>query len=254
MSEVALVTGAASGIGLAAVDRLVQRGFNVAGIDVSPDAITELEQRFPGKVVGYRTDVRDFAAVGQTVESVEERLGPIAHVLCSAGIARVGPTLEVDRSDIDLMMAVNYGGVVNMVEACLPRMIARGSGEFAVLASLTGLTPPVKMAGYGATKAAVISYMSSLRYDVAGTGITLACVCPAAVSTPMAADFFKDPANRAKSMATSPEKVVKSIEKGLAKGRFIIYPNALARAFAAGQRISPRLVRAVQASRFGDLV
>jgi short-subunit dehydrogenase len=254
MSPVAVVTGAASGIGLVAVERLLERGFGVAAIDVSRDALDALEAKYPRRALGYPTDVRDAAAVQKAVDMVEINMGPIEHVLCSAGIARVGPSLAVDLANIDLMMGVNYGGVVHMATACLPRMIKRGHGEFAVLASVTGITPPVKMAGYGATKAAVISYMNSLRYEVDGTGVKLACVCPAAVSTPMSKDFFADPAKRAKSMATTPQKVVDSIEKGLARGTFMVYPNALARAFALGQRVSPRLIRFVQSSRFSDLV
>jgi NAD(P)-dependent dehydrogenase (short-subunit alcohol dehydrogenase family) len=254
MSPVALVTGAASGIGRAAVIRLVERGFTVAAIDVGREALDDLNAKYDGKVRGWVIDVRDFAALSEAVAEVEAELGPIVHVLGSAGIARVGPTFEVARADIAMMMEVNYLGVVNLVSACLPRMLERESGEFAVLASITGVTPPIKMAGYGATKAAVVSYMSSLTYEHAGKGVTLACVCPAAVSTPMGEDFFKDPEKRAKSMATTPEKIVRSIEKGLRKRKFMIYPNGLALALALGQRFTPKLVHALQASKFGDLV
>jgi NAD(P)-dependent dehydrogenase (short-subunit alcohol dehydrogenase family) len=254
MSAVALVTGAASGIGLVAVERLVQRGYIVAALDVSADALAALEKKHPRTVTGYPVDVRDGAAVQQLVDLVETNTGPLEHVLCSAGIARVGPTLEMDPADADLMMRVNYLGVVHLATACVPRMIKRGRGEFAVLASLTGITPPVKMACYAATKAAVIAFMDCLRYEVDGTGVTLACVCPAAVKTPMSTDFFADPAKRAKSMAITPDRVVAAIEKGLARKQFMIYPDFVARTFAFGQRLSPRLVRATQTSRFGDLV
>lgn len=254
MSPVALVTGAASGIGRVAVDRLIERGFSVAALDVNKDALDSMQRQFPGRIHGYLTDVRDYEAMSDTVSAVELELGPIMHALGCAGIARVGPTFDVSRSDISLMMDANYLGVVNLVHTCLPRMLERKTGELAVLASIAGVTPPVKMAAYGATKAAVLFYMSSLTYEHADKGVKLACVCPAAVDTPMGADFFKDPAKRAKSMATTPQKVVAAIEKGLAKGDFIIYPTATARALALGQRFAPGIVHAIQSSRFADLI
>ncbi|MEV6431673.1 SDR family oxidoreductase [Nocardia sp. NPDC051463] len=252
---IALVTGGASGIGLASVRRLIERGYHVVIIDVGPEAIDAAGNELGADITSYRVDVADPVALQAVVDEVEQTLGPLEYVLGSAGIARVGPTLEVARSDIDLMMSVNYGGIVNLIQSALPPMLERGHGEFAVIASLTGLLPPKKMAAYGATKAAIVSYMQSLRYEHDGKGVTLACVCPAAVSTPMAADFFADPAKRAKSMATTPETIVAAIEKGLRKKQFLILPGPLARSIALISRLTPGLARLVQSrGRFSDLV
>jgi len=250
----ALVTGGASGIGLVAVGRLVERGFHVAALDLSEEALAKVEAAHPGKVTAYPVDVSETKAVSDVIDLVEKAHGPLAHVLACAGIARVGLTLEVDRADVDLMMRVNYGGVVNIVYAVLPRMLGRRSGELVVLASATGILAPRKMAGYGASKAAVISFMESLAYDVDGAGVTLAVVCPEAVSTPMAADFFADPEKRKRSMAITPETVVAAMERGVAKKRFLILPGPVSRGTRLATRFAPGLMRQIQRSSRFDLV
>ncbi|HEY2832611.1 MAG TPA: SDR family NAD(P)-dependent oxidoreductase [Sporichthyaceae bacterium] len=249
---IALVTGGASGIGLAATRRLVQRGFRVAVIDVAKDNLDAVATEFGDAVMTFSTDVADRAALAETVRQIEA-IGPIEHALGSAGIARVGATFSVSLADVELMTRVNYFGVVNLVDVVLALMLERGRGEFAVLASATGLVPPKKMAAYGATKAAVINYLVSVDHEHRGKGVTIGIVCPAAVATPMAVDFFADPKKRKKSMATSPEKIVAAIEKGLARKKLIILPG-LAKGAAMAERISPALMRKVQSGRLGDLV
>lgn len=251
---VALVTGGASGIGLAAARRLLERGYQVAVADVNADALDRAAAELGAAATTYVVDVRDRAAVAALVKAVEDGLGPIEHVLGCAGIARVGATLDVDPAAVELMMNTNFFGVVNLVYSALPLMVARGRGEFAVISSITAVVPPRRMAGYGASKAAVLSLMESLRDECAGSGVRFACVCPAAVATPMATDFFPDPAKRARSMAIPPQRVVAALEKGLRhRNTFRIYPDPMARALAVTSRYAPRLPRLIQRSKFGDL-
>lgn len=251
---VALVTGGASGIGRVAVRRLVNRGFDVAVLDVGEDGLAAVVAEFGSRVRTYTTNVADAEAVEAAVAGVEDAMGPIEHTFVCAGVARVGPTLHVAPGDVRLMTRVNYGGVVNVVCSVLPRMMGRRRGEFAVVASLTGLVPPRKMAAYGASKAAVVGFLQALRYDLDGTGIRLACVCPATVATPMAEVFFADPGKRARAMAMAPEAVVIATEKALRRGRFLVLPGATAKTMYALQRIAPALIRRIIGSRHFDLV
>src|SRR5690349_12568919 len=130
---IALVTGGASGIGLAATRRLVERGYRVAVIDVAKDNLDAVAAEFGDAVTTFATDVGDRSALAETVRQIEA-MGPIEHVLGSAGIARVGATLDLAEADLELMMRVNYFGVVNLVDVVFPLMLARGRGEFAILA------------------------------------------------------------------------------------------------------------------------
>ena len=202
----------------------------------------------PAAIHTFAVDVSDRNADATTVAEIESTLGPIEHALACAGIARVGPTLKVKHDDVDLMMRVNYGGVVNLIDAVLPRMLQRRRGELAVLASATGLIAPRKMAAYGATKAAVIGYLQSLRYEVDGSGVKLACVCPAAVATPMAEDFIADPAKRKRSMAISPKVIVAAMEQGLHRGTFLVIPGVMSKGSVALQRFAPGIARRLQRS------
>ena len=132
--------------------------------------------------------------------------------------------------------------------ALIPRMIVRGSGEFAAVASLTGLVYPRKMAGYGASKSAVINYLASLRYELEGTGVRLSCAFPETVCTPMTTDFFVDPGERARAerSAITPERVVRALENGLARKRFLVVPGAVSKVFWRAERFAPALTRAIQ--------
>jgi short-subunit dehydrogenase len=233
----------------------VERGYRVALLDLPGDEITAAVAQFDG-TSAFPADVSDADAVAEVVDRVEADFGPIDHLFACAGIARVGRTLSVQRSDVDLMMRVNYGGVVNLAYSVLPRMIERGRGEFAAVASLTGIVAPRKMAGYGASKAAVIGFLDSLRYELDGTGVTLTCVCPEAVRTPMAVDFFADPTNRAKAekSAITPEQVVHACERGLARGRFLVLPGSVSKVSWRVQRFLPRVAHAIQAGDKFDFV
>ncbi|MCX4098610.1 SDR family NAD(P)-dependent oxidoreductase [Nocardia sp. alder85J] len=215
---------------------------------LSEKALLEVANRFGDKVATYAVDVSDLEALSAVVDKIENDLGAIEHVFACAGVARVGPTLSVPRSDVELMTRVNYGGVVNLVYAVLPRMIERHRGEFAVVASLTGIVAPHKMAAYGATKAAVIGFLESLRYEIDGTGVKLACVCPEAVKTPMATDFFENPNKRGRALKTAitPRQVVATTEKGLARGRFLVLPGPVSKGMWRVQRLLPGLTRALQ--------
>lgn len=255
-APVALVTGGASGIGLAGVARLAERGYRIAVLDLSEEALASVASRFGEQVATFAVDVSDADALAAVVGKVEDDLGAIEHVFACAGVARVGPTLSVARTDVELMTRVNYLGIVNLVYAVLPRMLDRNRGEFAVVASLTGILPPRKMAAYGATKAAVIGFLEALRYDLKGKAVKLACVCPEAVKTPMADDFFANPAKQAQALksAITPEQVVGATEKGLARNRFLVLPGTMSKIVWRIQRFVPGLTRAMQSRDSLDLV
>ncbi|WP_169811514.1 SDR family NAD(P)-dependent oxidoreductase [Nocardia harenae] len=252
----ALVTGGASGIGMAGVRRLAERGYRIAVVDLNETALDAVAAEFGDAVSTFAADVSDHDAVLAVVSKVESELGPIQHVFACAGVARVGSTLSVDRAHVDLMMRVNYGGVVNLVYSVIPRMIERGGGEFAVVASMTGIMAPRKMAAYGATKAAVIGLLDALSYELEGTGVQLACVCPEAVRTPMANDFFvnADKRRRALKTAVTPEQVVAATERGLRRRRFLILPGPVSKVGWRLQRFLPRVTHAMQRSGAADLV
>lgn len=248
--QVALITGAGSGMGQLAAWRLAEAGWSVAALDVNEPGLAATARRTPEAVRTYAVDVTDRAAVDKVVEAIDADLGPLVRVVNAAGIGRVGDTLSMDPGVMEQVMAVNYGGVVNVCLATLPGLLAQGRGELVNFASLAGWIPAKRMAVYNASKFAVVGFTESLRQEFRGSGVRIACVCPPAVKTPMLTDFF-DPDKASRSMAITPERVIDSIESALAKDRLWVFPGAQARVLWRLRRFAPGLLqRLTNADRF----
>lgn len=154
----AVVTGAASGLGRGLVQRLRERGDDVVAIDVA-DAVHDLG------VSAFTCDVADADAVGD----VRDQIGPVDLLFNNAGVVHAAPARVV---------AVNLVGVLNGVDAFLPDMRRRGSGRIVNTASLLAVRPSGRRAVYSATKAGVIAYSLGLRDELAGTGVGVSIVLP----------------------------------------------------------------------------
>jgi 3-oxoacyl-[acyl-carrier protein] reductase len=176
--RVALVTGASSGIGRAVAARLVAEGAKVASFDLSTDV--------PDGVLPVTGDVASSADVQHAVARVENELGPLAVLVCSAGVpGRSLPTVQVDDAEWRRVMAVNADGVFFCNRAVLPGMVERGYGRIVNIASIAGKEGNPMAAAYSASKAAVIAMTKAIGKDVARTGVLVNCVAPAVIATPI---------------------------------------------------------------------
>jgi len=250
---VALVTGAGSGMGRLAAQRIAARGAVVAGLDVNEAGLAETAAG-DDRIHAYACDVTDQGAVDAVVEQVERERGPIDRVMNAAGLARVGVLVEQSTDEIMRLMDVNYGGTVRVCAATLPRMLERGTGELVNFASLAGWIPQPKMGAYCATKFAVVAYSEALWMENRGRGVRLACVCPPAVATPMLPDFFGETDNQRKARPITAEQVIDAVERALSKDRFLVLPHASAKVLWRARRFTPRLLRRVLSSARFDLV
>lgn len=188
-SQVAVVTGAASGIGLALVEAFWSRGLGVAAIDVRPTPMkTEWKESTEARVRDYSVDVTDHDALAGTRDAVLEEFGAV-DVLCNnAGVFMSPiPIWEQTAEAFERVMAVNLGGVVNGVRAFLPHMVARGTGHVVNTASYLGLVtrPGGGNAAYVASKHAVVGLSQVLAEELArhGTQIGVTALCPGPVET-----------------------------------------------------------------------
>ncbi len=220
--RVALITGAGSGMGRLAAQRLAQGGARVAAVDVNEKGLEETAGDH-ASVRSYRCDVSDREAVDLLVKQVESELGPIDRVVNAAAIAPSGLLLEQDVDLIRRLMEINYGGTVNVTKATLPGMLARGSGDLINFASLAGWLPTPHLGAYNATKFAVVAFSEVLYHENRGRGVRMVCVCPPKVDTPLL-----DQA-KAKSIDASPMiqpgEVLDAIEESLEGGRFWAFPG-----------------------------
>jgi 3-oxoacyl-[acyl-carrier protein] reductase len=183
--RVALVTGGASGIGAAVARRLVEDGARVASLD--------LESRAPEGVFGLAGDVSSSADIADAVATVNEELGHIDVLVCSAGIPGASlSTVDVPDEEWKRVLAINADGVFYCNRAVIPSMVERGYGRIVNVSSIAGKEGNPMAAAYSASKAAVIAMTKAIGKDVAGTGVLVNCVAPAVIETPILDGISQD--------------------------------------------------------------
>ncbi|MFB7653650.1 MULTISPECIES: 2,3-dihydro-2,3-dihydroxybenzoate dehydrogenase [unclassified Streptomyces] len=200
---VALVTGAAGGIGRAVVRALAEQGTAVAAVDRDGDALRRATAELTAAglpVTAHPADVTDADAVLATVAAVEERLGPVEYLVNAAGLLRMGEVRELSGRDWAEMFAVNCGGVFHVSRAVVERMVPRGRGAIVTVASNAAATPRAGMAGYAASKAAASMFTKSLGLEVARHGIRCNVVAPGSTETPMLWSMWQDDSGRARTV------------------------------------------------------
>lgn len=220
------ITGASTGIGRAVALRLARSGRVVVASARSADALAALtrENTAPGRVEALALDVTDAAAVAAAVERIEATIAPIALALLNAGSHRPVYADKFDAADFRALAELNLFGTVNCLAALLPRFIARGAGQIAIVASVAGYSGLPTASAYGMTKAGLINMAEALQPELAAHGIKLQIVNPGFVRTPLT-----DRNEFAMPFLIEPEDAAAAIERGLASGRFeIAFPKRFA--------------------------
>jgi NAD(P)-dependent dehydrogenase (short-subunit alcohol dehydrogenase family) len=238
--KVALVTGAASGMGRLATRRLAAGGARVAALDVNEAGLRETRGE-DERVRTFAVDVTDARAVADTVRRVEAELGPIDRVMNAAAIMPTDRLLSQDAELVNRIMAINYGGTVNVTLAALPGMIARRRGELVNFASVAGWLPTLHFGAYNASKFAVVAFTEVLQHENRGNGVRFACVCPPPVATPLLDQAKSRPKILAELPPIAPETVLDAIERDLERGRLMVYPDRNAALTVWLRRHFPRL-------------
>ncbi len=199
--RLALVTGAAGGIGAAVVRALTRDGVRVVATDVDGAAGTAL-------------DVRDTAAVTAAVAEIEGSLGSIDILVNVAGILRVGPVLETSDADWQAVFDVNAGGVFRLSRAVARHMTPRRRGTIVTVASNAAGVPRMDMAAYAASKAAAVHFTRCLGLELAGSGIRCNVVSPGSTDTPMLRGMWTDDTGAAATVAGRPDRFKPGIPLG----------------------------------------
>ena len=180
----AIVTGAASGIGLATVRRLVAEGQEVLGADLNGEVVTAMESHGASGIVVDVGTPAGRAAIG-------ERAGDATYLVNCAGVVRVAPILEAPPSDWHAIFAVNAEAVFFLCQAFGARL-ASGGAIVNISSSAAKLATTTEVAIYAASKAAVLSITRSFAYALAGRNVRVNAVCPGIVDTPMERGLLQD--------------------------------------------------------------
>ncbi|WP_309062225.1 2,3-dihydro-2,3-dihydroxybenzoate dehydrogenase [Streptomyces sp.] len=199
-NKVALVTGAAGGIGEAVVRTLAARGAVVAMVDRNVDRLKDLAGQVRasgGRAEAFPADVTDSAAVEAVVEQVERCLGPLAYLVNGAGVLRLGQARTLTDEDWATTFAVNTAGVFFVSRAVVNRMVERRRGAIVTVASNAAGTARVDMAAYSASKAAATMFTKCLGLEVSRFGIRCNVVAPGSTDTPMLTALWDDDTEQA---------------------------------------------------------
>ncbi|WP_020667602.1 2,3-dihydro-2,3-dihydroxybenzoate dehydrogenase [Amycolatopsis nigrescens] len=207
--RVALVTGAAQGIGAAVATALAAAGARVAAIDLQAPGNLD-----PG-VRGYRADVADAVAVERIVARAEDELGPIDVLVNVAGILREADVAELTDADWRATFAVNADGVFHFSRAVAQRMIPRQRGTVVTVGSNAAGVPRMGMSAYAASKAAAAMFTRCLGLELAGHGIRCNVVSPGSTDTPMQRALWAEQDEGRRVIEGSPE----SFRVGIPLGR-----------------------------------
>ena len=173
---VAVITGGASGLGAATAARLRREGLAVASLDLHEAESVEL---------AISVDVRDADEVEGAVDRVERELGPIDHLLTSAGVFELSPIGGTPPEVWRRMLAIHVDGTANACRSVYRRMIERGAGSIVTIGSELALCGDPEAAHYAAAKGAILGFTKSLAMEAAQHGIRVNCVAPGPADTPL---------------------------------------------------------------------
>jgi 3-oxoacyl-[acyl-carrier protein] reductase len=207
--RVAIVTGAASGMGRATAHLFADEGAKVAVIDLGDERVKAVVEEISGAggtAQGWVVDVAEQAAVQRAVEEIRAAFGPIDILVNNAGVAHLNkPVTEIGEDELDRVLAVNVKGVFLFSQAMVPVFRRQGGGVMINIGSTAGLRPRPGLSAYNATKGAVHTLTQTLAVELAPDKIRVCAIAPVATETPLLSTFLGPaPGQRQKFEATVP--------------------------------------------------
>ena len=215
-NKVAVITGAASGIGKAIATAFAVAGAKVAVADIDLKAAQEVAQQIGASALPVKVDVSNRGSAEDMARDIEEKLGPLDILVNNAGVSYVIPFLECPEDIWDKTIDINLKGAFNCSQAVLKRMVARKSGVIINMSSQSGKSGNSHYTAYCASKFGIIGLTQSLAVEFAGQGIRVNALCPGVVFTPLWDKMIGDYA-RKRNM--KPEQVKPYLEKKIPLGR-----------------------------------
>jgi len=224
--QVAVITGAASGLGLAIAKRLHGEGVTVAMLDLNAEAVQSAAKSVGENTAGFGVDVSSEDQVKSVIDQIGEKFGRIDILVNSAGVTGKTniKTHEVDLADFRFVFEVNVVGSFLTAKAALPWMLKNNYGRILHIASVSGKEGNAGMLAYSSSKAAVIGMAKVQGKEYAETGITINALAPAVIRTPMVAAL---PEEQVKYMTDKiPMKRCGELEEIAHMAAFIVSPGA----------------------------
>ena len=186
--KVAVVTGAARGIGLAISKKFLEEGYRIAILDIDQKTLSQtMKQVFDtNNVLGLECDVAEPDQVDQSINRVVEEFGRIDVLVNNAGIAEFKPMLETTYEEWSRILAVNLNGPFICTQACAPIMLKNEGGSIVNIASISGLRASTLRIAYGTSKAALMHLTKQQAAELGNKGVRVNAIAPGPVDTAMA--------------------------------------------------------------------
>jgi NAD(P)-dependent dehydrogenase (short-subunit alcohol dehydrogenase family) len=184
--KTAVITGGASGIGLATANALAAEGSRLVLADIHDDDLRAAAEQLGAvtEVLAVRTDVSDRASVFELAERAVDAFGGVDVVFLNAGVGATGPLIDATYEDWQWLLGVNLWGPIHGVQAFVPMMLERGApGHVIFTSSFAGLVANAGLGPYSASKAAVVSIAETLHRELRGTPLSVSVMCPMMVRT-----------------------------------------------------------------------
>mmetsp|Transcript_20880 Transcript_20880/g.39189 ORF Transcript_20880/g.39189 Transcript_20880/m.39189 type:complete len:342 (-) Transcript_20880:1477-2502(-) len=185
--EYAVVTGASRGIGKAMAEELASRGWSVALVARSRDAIEslskKLEETYKVGCVAISADLAREEGVATVVKRLKEEKLRVSLLVNNAGVSSRDHLATVSVSKMETMLNLNVLGTTRLTRALLSKMLAQRRGRVLFVSSITGISPQPCQAVYAATKAYISQFCASLRFELRNSGVQVSCICPGATVT-----------------------------------------------------------------------
>ena len=218
--KVAIITGAARGIGQATAVKFAQEGAKVVACDLTADALVETVQlckETRGDAFGFAVDVRDMASIEAMVDATVSKWGRVDVLVNNAGIVADAQMKNMSEDQFDRVIEINLKGVYNCTKAVVNTMLAQQSGVILNASSIVGLYGNFGQTNYAASKFGVIGMVKTWARELGRKGIRANAVCPGFVATSI--------------LNAMPEKVLKALEEKVPLGR-LARPEEVANTFA----------------------
>ena len=253
--SVAVVTGAASGIGRALVVRLAREG--IAGIaisDVNEAGLAEtakMAEPFGTPISKHIVDVSDLDQMKRFGDDVIAEHGRVTHLINNAGVGLLGAFEHISVDDMRWLMGINFWGVVHGCKVFLPTLLAQPEAHIVNISSVFGMIAPEEQSAYCASKFAVRGFTESLRHEYAGTNLHISSVHPGGVLTDIARNSrlgentpreWKEQGSKFfdRVAKTTPEQAAETIVAGIKKKNPRILIGKDARAISTFSRLVPK--------------
>ncbi len=244
-SRVAIVTGGASGIGLAMATELRKRGAHLVLVDVQEQALKAASEALHAEP--FLVDVRDMQAMREVARQTAEKHGRIDFIFNNAGVAAAGEVKDTPLEEWDRIIDINIRGVVHGIEAVYPLMIEQGYGHIVNTASIAGLLACPGMVAYSASKHAIVGLSKGLRQEAARYGVRVSAVCPGFVRTPILENIHTFGVKREKIEKGLPfadvDECAVEILDGVLKNRGTIVVTRHGKILTQVERLAPSAMR-----------